>query len=49
MGIYWTIGRTESWEWEKVKDVRVPNMRRGGTVDRSEWVSYHGWDGGGLF
>jgi hypothetical protein len=40
------------WEWEKVKDVRVPNMRRGGTVDRSEWVSYHGWDGwdgGGLF
>ena len=35
-----------SWGWEKVKDVRVPNMRRGGTVDRSEWVAYLGWDGG---
>lgn len=36
------------WDWEKVKDVRVPNMRKGGTVDRSEWVAYFGW-GGGLF
>jgi len=35
-----------SWSWEKVKDVRVPNMRKGGTVDRSEWVAYLGWDGG---
>lgn len=37
------------WHWEKVKDVRVPNLRKGGTVDRSEWVAYLGWDGGGLF
>lgn len=35
-----------SWSWEKVRDVRVPNMRKGGTVDRSEWVAYLGWDGG---
>ena len=34
------------WHWDKVKDVRVPNMRKGGTVDRSEWVAYLGWDGG---
>jgi len=28
------------YEWQMVKKVRVPNMRRGGTVDRSEWVAY---------
>lgn len=28
------------YSWELVKTVKVPNMRRGGTVDRSEYVSY---------
>jgi site-specific DNA-adenine methylase len=28
------------FEWELVKKVKVPNMRKGGTVDRSEFVSY---------
>jgi site-specific DNA-adenine methylase len=26
--------------WELVKTVKVPNMRKGGTVDRTEWVAY---------
>jgi site-specific DNA-adenine methylase len=29
-----------NYSWELVKTVKVPNMRRGGTVDRSEYVSY---------
>jgi site-specific DNA-adenine methylase len=29
--------------WEKVKTIKVPNFRRGGTVDRVEWVSYINW------
>ena len=28
------------FSWEPVKTVKVPNMRRGGTVDRIEWVTY---------
>jgi site-specific DNA-adenine methylase len=28
------------FEWELVKTVKVPNMRKGGTVDRTEWVAY---------
>jgi len=30
-------------KWEIVKNVKVPNLRRGGTVDRVEWVSYINW------
>lgn len=26
--------------WELVKTVKVPNMRKGGTIDRTEWVAY---------
>jgi site-specific DNA-adenine methylase len=29
-----------SLHWELVKTIKVPNMRRGGTVDRKEFVSY---------
>ncbi len=29
-----------SYSWELVKTVKVPNMRKGGTVDRHEYVSY---------
>ncbi len=28
------------YSWELVKTVKVPNMRKGGTVDRHEYVSY---------
>jgi len=28
------------FSWEIVKTVKVPNMRKGGTVDRTEWVAY---------
>lgn len=28
------------YQWETVKIVKVPNMRRGGTVDRNEMVTY---------
>lgn len=31
------------FKWELVKTVKVPNMRKGGTVDRSEFVSYIRW------
>ena len=31
------------YKWEHVKTAKVPNMRRGGTTDRSEWVSYINW------
>lgn len=30
--------------WQKVATRKVPNIRRGGTVDRTEWVSYVNWD-----
>jgi site-specific DNA-adenine methylase len=29
--------------WEKVMTRKVPNVRRGGTVDRTEWVTYANW------
>jgi len=29
--------------WEVVKVAKVPNMRSGGTIDRTEWVSYINW------
>jgi site-specific DNA-adenine methylase len=29
------------YDWELVKTVKVPNMRKGGTTDRTEWVAYH--------
>lgn len=28
------------YQWETIKTVKVPNMRRGGTVDRNEMVTY---------
>lgn len=31
--------------WELVKSRKVPNMRSGGTVDRTEWVSYLNHEG----
>jgi hypothetical protein len=31
------------YKWEEVARRKVPNMRKGGTVDRSEWVSYINW------
>jgi site-specific DNA-adenine methylase len=31
------------YKWEHVKTAKVPNMRKGGTTDRSEWVSYINW------
>jgi hypothetical protein len=31
------------FSWEKVKTIKVPNFRRGGTVDRVEWVAYINW------
>lgn len=31
------------YKWEHVKTAKVPNMRRGGTTDRSEWVAYINW------
>lgn len=36
------------FDWELVKTVKVPNMRKGGTVDRTEWVSYLNF-GEGIF
>lgn len=31
------------YTWEKVKTRKVPNVRRGGTIDRTEWVAYINW------
>lgn len=31
------------YEWQSVVTRKVPNIRRGGTVDRTEWVSYIQW------
>ena len=31
------------YKWEVVARIKVPNLRRGGTVDRTEWVSYINW------
>jgi site-specific DNA-adenine methylase len=31
------------YKWEHVKTAKVPNMRKGGTTDRSEWVAYINW------
>ena len=31
------------YKWKHVKTAKVPNMRRGGTTDRSEWVAYINW------
>ena len=28
------------YDWKLVKTVKVPNMRKGGTIDRTEWVAY---------
>lgn len=33
------------YEWHVVKKKKVPNMRKGGTVDRIEYVSYINWIG----
>lgn len=35
--------RFPSCPWDKVVVRKVPNIRRGGTVDRTEWVSYLNW------
>jgi len=35
-----------AYDWHKVKTMRVPNMRKGGTVDRSEWVAYINMESG---
>ena len=32
-----------NYKWEHVKTAKVPNMRKGGTTDRSEWVAYINW------
>jgi site-specific DNA-adenine methylase len=32
-----------SYDWTSVVTRKVPNIRRGGTVDRTEWVSYINW------
>ena len=29
--------------WEVVSRRKVPNVRKGGTIDRTEWVAYVGW------
>jgi site-specific DNA-adenine methylase len=29
-----------NYDWELIKTVKVPNMRKGGTVDRTEWAAY---------
>jgi len=29
-----------NYDWELVKTIKVPNMRKGGTTDRTEWVAY---------
>jgi len=31
------------YDWHLVKTVKVPNMKKGGTTDRTEWVSYINW------
>lgn len=31
------------YKWEIVTTIKVPNLRKGGTVDRTEWVSYINW------
>ena len=31
------------YEWQVVKIIKVPNLRKGGTVNRTEWVSYINW------
>lgn len=36
-------GLFDQYTWEKVKTRKVPNVRVGGTVDRTEWVSYVNW------
>jgi site-specific DNA-adenine methylase len=28
------------YDWQEVKTIKVPNVRRGGTTNRTEWVSY---------
>lgn len=36
-----------SYSWEAVLERKVPNIRSGGTTDRTEWVSYLRWPKGG--
>jgi site-specific DNA-adenine methylase len=41
----WTYGSNASLifpevEWDLLKTVKVPNLRRGGTVERNEMISY---------
>lgn len=31
------------FSWQRVLTRKVPNIRKGGTVDRSEWVAYINW------
>lgn len=31
------------FDWQAVVTRKVPNIRRGGTVDRTEWVAYVNW------
>lgn len=31
------------YKWEEVARRKVPNMKKGGTVDRTEWVAYINW------
>ena len=28
------------YDWQLIKTIKVPNLRKGGTVDRHEYVSY---------
>jgi len=31
------------YEWAPVKKMKVPNIKKGGSVERTEWVSYVNW------
>jgi site-specific DNA-adenine methylase len=31
------------YEWAPVKKMKVPNIKKGGSVERTEWVSYINW------
>ncbi len=35
---------TFPYTWEEVARRKVPNMKRGGTTDRTEWVAYINWN-----
>lgn len=33
----------KDFAWSLIKTIKVPNVRSGGTTDRTEWVSYINW------